>query len=472
MTARYVETRNVSLADLTPFPGNARRGNVALIAESIERNGQYRSLVVRQTGDGTLIVLAGNHTLQSLARMGRETARCEIVLCDDATATRINLVDNKAADDGDYDEAALAALISTLGGDLEGTGFSDDEAAQVAAGAVLDGMPLLTGPADPLSERNADEQPPPPPPADPVTVRGDVWLLGPHRIMCGDCRDLGDVKRLLSGVAVNIAFTSPPYASQRTYDESSGFRPIPPDEYADWFEDVQANVRAHLTDDGSWFVNIKEHCDDGQRHLYVKDLTTAHVRRWGWRFVDEFAWTRGGVPGTWPNRFKNGWEPVFHFALTRQIKFRPYEVGHASENVFHEGGRVSGTNTTGNVGWSGSDVHTTSGIALPSNVLDIHTNPASMQDADHPAAYPLALPEWFIKAYTDARDVVFDPFMGSGSTLLAAHRNDRVAYGTEISPGYCDVICRRFQQVTGITPVKESTGLTHDFTPSAQEEQR
>ena len=98
------------------------------------------------------------------------------------------------------------------------------------------------------------------------------------------------------------------------YDESSGFRPIPPDEFTDWFEDVQSSVHAVLADDGSWFVNIKEHCDGGQRHLYVKDLTIAHVRRWGWRYVDELCWVTGGFPGKFDERFKNGFEPVFHFA--------------------------------------------------------------------------------------------------------------------------------------------------------------
>jgi DNA modification methylase len=458
----YLRTADIPLDELTPFPGNAKRGDVDQIRKSLRRNGQYRSLVVREIPDGPLIVLAGNHTMQALAAEGHQTARCEVVLCDEDTARRINLADNRTAELGGYDNDALAELLSYMDDDYEGTGYTAED---VEA--------LITPPdIEELDPAGPDEDDAGPPPAEPVTKPGDIWILGPHRIICGDVRDYATVERLLDGNRINIAFTSPPYASQRAYDESSGFRPIPPDEYVDWFEDVQANVRAHLADDGSWFVNIKEHCDEGQRHLYVKDLTIAHARLWGWRFVDEFAWTRAGVPGTWPNRFKNGWEPVFHFALTGQIKFRPYEVGHASDEVFHEGGRVSGTNTTGNVGWSGSDVRTTSGIALPSNVLDIHTNPASMQDADHPAAYPLALPEWFIRAYSDARDVVFDPFMGSGSTLLAAHRNDRIAYGTEISTGYCDVICRRFQQTTGIRPVLASTGEEHDFTTEPDSDDR
>src|SRR5438105_929092 len=81
----------------------------------------------------------------------------------------------------------------------------------------------------------------------------------------------------LAGPRVNVALTRPPYASQRHYDESAGFRPIPPDEYGGWFEDVQGSVRAVLAEDGSWFVNIKEHTAEGQRDLYVKDLAITHV---------------------------------------------------------------------------------------------------------------------------------------------------------------------------------------------------
>ncbi|MFH8805198.1 DUF6610 family protein [Streptomyces sp. NPDC017936] len=135
MTARYVETRDVPLTDLAPFPGNARRGDVARITESVERNGQYRSLVVRQGDDGTLVVLAGNHTLQALQRLGHTAARCEIVQCDDGTATRINLVDNKAADEGDYDSEALAVLLASMD-DLAGTGYDPYDVDSVATDAA------------------------------------------------------------------------------------------------------------------------------------------------------------------------------------------------------------------------------------------------------------------------------------------------------------------------------------------------
>lgn len=396
-------TRDIPIGDLTRYPGNPRRGNVAEIRASVRRLGQYRPIVVRDTGT-ELVILAGNHTTDALTAEGAATVRAEVIECTDGS------------------------------GDPDAT-------------------PEL--PAGP-----------------PVTQPGDIWLLGPHRIICGDCRDFGTLQRLLGDTRVNVAFTSPPYASQRAYDESSGFKPIPPDEYADWFEDVQSGVRAVLADDGSWFVNIKEHCDDGQRHLYVKDLTIAHVRRWGWRFVDELCWvdTRNGVPGGWPNRFKDAWEPVFHFAANGKIKFNPLANGEHSADVFayspENAKSSSGSGLLGADKASGMQ----EGIARPSNVIQI---PAAASIGLHSAPFPVDLAAWFIRAYSDPGDTVFDPFMGSGSTLIAAHQENRVAYGCEISAGYCDVICRRFEEQTGIKPERvlpDGTTEAVSFTASTPEQ--
>ncbi|TDC28487.1 hypothetical protein E1211_27780 [Micromonospora sp. 15K316] len=148
--ANYQRTGVYPLADLTLFPGNARRGDPELILTSLRRNGQYRALVVRDEGDGQLTILAGNHTAQALERHGpgpcdyRPTvrgvnrpcgvcrnepwelsARAEVIVCDDDTARRINLVDNRAADQGAYDNDALTELLSYLDGDYEGSGYAE-----------------------------------------------------------------------------------------------------------------------------------------------------------------------------------------------------------------------------------------------------------------------------------------------------------------------------------------------------------
>ena len=213
---------------------------------------------------------------------------------------------------------------------------------------------------------------------------------------------------------------------------------MPADQYVDWFRDVAANIAAILAPDGSYFLNIKEHAEGGQRSLYVKDLVIAHVRQWGWWFVDEFCWrkTDNGVPGGWGNRFKNAWEPVLHFtAPEARIKFRPKAVGHVSEDCFDyspnnpkstSGSGLLGTGARGSAaGRPGADDDDGrfTGIARPSNVIEAKTESSQ---GSHSAPFPAGLVEFFLKAFTDPGDVVFDPFMGSGTTMAAAEVLERV----------------------------------------------
>jgi DNA modification methylase len=365
----------------------------------------------------------------------------------DAEADAMTLADNARALQGQDDAAAVVAMATAAfergAPTMEdiGLGAADLDALVKAAGDAV-----LAGAASDDAERHEiigggvegdDPGAEEPAPDAPVYSRaGEVYELGPHRLVCGDSRDAATWSLLMGGAKANVVFTSPPYASQRKYDESSGFKPIPPDDYVVWWEPLQACVREHLAADGSFFVNIKEHCDDGQRHLYVKDLTIAHVRRWGWQFVDELAWKRKAPPGRWPNRLRNDWEPVFHFDRGGS------KVRH--EGVSYETNRVP-------VGQRKRDDHmgghwniTTEfapGTAHAGNVIEVGGIESGI---GHTAAFPIGLPEFFIKAFSDAGDIIVDPFLGSGSTLIASAKTARVCRGFEIAPRYCDVIRRRW----------------------------
>jgi hypothetical protein len=117
------------LDELTPYPGNARRNNVDELVKSIKRNGQYRTIVVREVSEGPMIILAGNHTTEALRKMGEENVRAEVLRCTDEEARRINLADNRYNDLATYDEDAMAALLAELNDDFEGTGW-DAKAAE------------------------------------------------------------------------------------------------------------------------------------------------------------------------------------------------------------------------------------------------------------------------------------------------------------------------------------------------------
>jgi DNA modification methylase len=275
---------------------------------------------------------------------------------------------------------------------------------------------------------------------------GQMWQLGAHRLICGDCTDAAVVGRVMGGERANGAFTSPPYAMQRK-DTYGG---TPTDEYVDWWEGVQAAVRSVLAEDGSFFVNIKPHCEDGERVLYVFDLVLAMRRRWGWKYVDELCWrnTKNGVPGTWPNRLKNAFEPVYHFSTSEQICFLPKQAGEDSEGVFsyHPLNQDSTTGTP----FTGAYKHLgyKHGVALPSNVLEIPAEGGGL----HSAPFPVALPSFFIKAYSATGDIWIEPFSGSGTTLIACEQLSRKCRAVEISPAYVAVALQRWADMTGQTP--------------------
>jgi len=459
------------IKELKPLSGNPRVGNVEAVMRSYNTFGQRKPIVARR--DGT--VIAGNHQLEAAKRLGWTEIAVVYVDDDDTTAQAFALADNRTGDLGTYDNEALAEMLEAVSIDpklLEATAYTLDDIKELVTELE---------PVEPLGDLDSV-----PDKAPSKTVRGDVWILGNHRLMCGDCREPSDVDKLMNGSKMNLAFTSPPYAEQRTYDETSGFKPIPPEEYVEWFEMVQANVAKHLSNDGSWFVNIRASAQDIDRSLYVMDLVIAHARSWDWHFAEEFCWERNGVPKSPVLRFKNQWEPVFQFVKNRW-KFRPDSVRHSSDNFIIPLGKGAGDTSWANKQGNGSmfdqrqiakkrksnaqrqgdstdewfNGQYSEGLAYPINRLP--TFAGSHQATGHTAAFPVGLPEFFVKAYTDEKDTVYDPFMGSGSTLLAAHNQNRIAFGMEISTSYCDIICKRFQQATGIKPIAESTGNEHDF---------
>ena len=190
---------------------------------------------------------------------------------------------------GMIEKAALDELLHLLkalsgwdAGELQQWGFDGDTLMNWqkdvgALGNLLQSEEAESADAEPQIDRAAELQ-------EKWQVKpGDLWRIGEHRLACGDCREPETWGRLLAGAKANGVFTSPPYAEQRK-EQYGG---VPTAEYVAWWEAVQANVKANLAGDGSFFVNIKPHCEDGERALYVFDLVLAMKRQWGWQFVDE-----------------------------------------------------------------------------------------------------------------------------------------------------------------------------------------
>jgi hypothetical protein len=368
------------LSRLKPNRRNPRLhsdAQIAALAGSIMAFGFNSPILVDSAGN----IIAGVGRYLASIQLKLETV--PVIVLDHLTETEKRaylIADNKLAEMSSFDDDLLRQDLADLRDtdiDLGALGFSADELAV-----------LLADTESPVTDADTDEEEIPEAPAEPVTKPADIWTLAGHQIMCGDARNRDVVSRLFDGARANIVVTSPPYASQRDYDKTSGCEPITPEQYVDWFRAVSDNIASILAPDGSFSLNIKPHCQDGQRLLYVADLLIAHVRSWGWMFVDELCWrkTDNGVPGGWMNgRFKNAWEPVYHMVRQSRIKFRPTAVGHLSEDCFdynannpksRSGSGLLGSGARGSAagqqGAADANGHF-AGIARPSNVIEVKT---------------------------------------------------------------------------------------------------
>jgi site-specific DNA-methyltransferase (adenine-specific) len=284
------------------------------------------------------------------------------------------------------------------------------------------------------------------------TAHGQLWGLGPHKVYCGDCTtpEAWGLLRERIGL-VQGCITSPPYAEQRL----AQYGGTPAAAYGAWFLGVAQHLQATLTDDGSFFLNLKEHSEGIRRPVYVHQLVVDLVERGGWEYLDEFVWDRPGVPGDPVDRgkFKNMWEPVFWFAKQVRPVFHPERVKHRAAHAiidtnYHPGlwtARAQGTGRD----FLGPDERRGPGWAYPGNRLpSFGTAPA----LGHAGAFPVGLPQWFVDVYSDVGDWWVEPFLGSGSTLMACEATGRQCWGMDQDPRAVAITLARYQDATGTSP--------------------
>ncbi len=253
----------------------------------------------------------------------------------------------------------------------------------------------------------------------------------------------GDSKKQLKFLAnnsVDLIVTSPPYADQR----KSTYGGIKPNEYVEWFLPISKELFRVLKPSGTFILNIKEKVVAGERSTYVIELIL-ELKKQGWLWTEEFIWhKKNSYPGKWPNRFRDSWERLLQF--NKQRKFNMYQeevmvpMGDWAKQRLKNLSQTDKKRDNSKVG-SGFGKNVSNWVnremAYPTNVLHIATE---CNNKNHSAAFPQELPEWFIKLFTKEYDTVLDPFMGSGTTLVAANRMRRNSIGIDIVPEYCEMV--------------------------------
>lgn len=265
-----------------------------------------------------------------------------------------------------------------------------------------------------------------------------------HQILEGDCLDVMQKQR---EAFVQLIVTSPPYADQRK-DTYGG---VHPDKYVEWFLPRAAEFKRVLRPDGTMLINIKEKVVDGERHPYVDDLKRA-LRADGWLFTEGWIWHKKNCsPGKWPNRFRDAWEHVLQF--NKQRKFAMYQdavmvpigdwaknrLTNLSEKDKTRDASATGSGFAKNVSnWVGRD------MVNPTNVLHLASESGNKK---HSAAFPVSLPRFFVRLFTKKGDIVLDPFVGSGTSGVAALEEGRDFIGVDMMPEYVQEAKERLENL-------------------------
>jgi len=271
-----------------------------------------------------------------------------------------------------------------------------------------------------------------------------------NKLFLGDC---SEVLRELPDNSIDLIFTSPPYADQRqrTY---GGIRP---ENYVDWFLPRAEQFYRVLKPTGTFILNIKERVVDGERHTYVIELILK-MREQGWLWTEEFIWhKKNSYPGKWPNRFRDNWERLLQF--NKQKKFNMYQeavmvpVGDWAKDRLVNLSETDKTRDESRVGSGfGKNISNWLGrnMVYPTNVIHMATE---CSNKNHSAVFPVDLPAWFIKLFTQVSDVILDPFIGSGTTAVAAIQLGRYYVGIDISEEYINLTRERVSETQIRLPI-------------------
>jgi DNA modification methylase len=398
---------------LIPYARNARThsdAQVTQIAASIREFGFTNPILV-DTGDG---IIAGHGRLLGARLLKLETV--PVIVLDHLTETQKRayiIADNKLAENAGWDEAALQVELAELqivGFDLDLVGFDDEELARLLAQNTSEGL--------------TDEDAVPELTETPVTMPGDLWILGDHRVLCGDATSANDIAKLMAGDAADLVFTDPPYNVdyQGYTDEHLTIQndKMTPEQFQQFLQSTFRSYRAVVKQGASLYVC---HSSSMQREFQNAMETAGFEVRcqiiWA---KNTFAWGFG--------RYKFQHEPIFYSHVAGE---KDAWYGDKSQSTLWE-----------------------------------EKKPAA--NRLHPTMKPVELIERALVNSSKAGDIVVDLFGGSGSTLIGWERTGRKGRLVELDPKYAECIVKRWQDYSGKQATLDGDGRTYAEISAARAE--
>lgn len=415
MTEMLIET--VSVYDLKLDPKNARKHdkkNLFAMQNSLGKFGQQKPIVV----DRDNVVIAGNGMLMAARALGVGSLKVKRFEGTKDEALAYALADNRTAELSEWDTEILRESLRELNEinfDVSGIGFD------LRDFGILDinteeGTEGLTDP-DAIPED-----------VETRCKSGDLWLLESHKLLCGDSTNAQHVNRLMGGDKAELCFTSPPYADQREYNGGK----ILSTEHLAKFISVAFGQCSYFA------VNLGISRKGGEVSQYWDDYIKEAKAR-GLKLLSWNVWDRSGFGGSIGNQ--TAMFPIWH-EWVLVFGDKPKEINRTKVNK--SAGSKSGTNRN-------ADGTTQPGNGVTGEFGKIGTViKTGMADGSlHPAMFPVEFPKTYIDACTNPREVVYEPFAGSGSTLIACEQTGRKCFSMELDPAYCDIILKRWEDFTG-----------------------
>lgn len=404
------QIETIKLEELIPYANNSRTHSdeqVAQIAASIREFGWTNPVLIDANGT----IVAGHGRVMAARKLNMDSVPClRLGHLSQAQVRAYVIADNKLALNAGWDEKMLAAELEILKEEdfnIGLTGFTDEELTALLETEVIEG--------------NTDPNEVPEPPVEPITRPGDVWILGKHRLMCGDSTSVDTVETLMAGEKADCVWTDPPYGVSQSTDH-----------LREWDGGKKRDRAAHgiLNDD----LNDDE-LTDFLRSAFNTAIASCK---------EGAAWYVAAPPGPLFHCFGTALKEAEVWRHTLVWVKSTFVLGRSDYHYQHEAIFY---------GWKPGASHKWTSDRKQSTTLNFDK---PQRNGVHPTMKPVELVEYCICNSTDANDIVLEPFGGSGTTLIACEKTGRQARLMELDPRYCDVIVKRWEEFTGKKAVLET----------------